>query len=43
MYQALAGPEDAATALDAARSLPEVAIDDGNSRSHMLAFIMAQR
>jgi hypothetical protein len=42
MYQALAGPEDAATALESARSLPDTAIDDGNSRSHLLAFIMSR-
>jgi endo-1,3(4)-beta-glucanase len=42
MYQSLAGPGDAAAALEAARALPEAAIDDGNSRSHMLAFIMSQ-
>ncbi|MEO5919617.1 MAG: glycosyl hydrolase [Pseudolysinimonas sp.] len=41
MYQALAGPEDASAALDAARELPDAAIDDGNSRSHLLAFIMS--
>jgi endoglucanase Acf2 len=41
MYQALAGPQDAATALEAARDLPDTAIDDGNSRSHLLAFIMS--
>jgi endoglucanase Acf2 len=43
MYQALAGPDDAAAALEAARALPDAAIDDGNSRSHLLAFIMSQR
>ncbi len=42
MYQSLAGPEDAATALDAARDLPDAAIDGGNSRSHLLAFIMSR-
>jgi endoglucanase Acf2 len=42
MYQALAGPQDAATALEAARALPDTAIDDGNSRSHLLAFIMSR-
>lgn len=43
MYQALAGPEDAANALEAARTLPDAAIDDGNSRSHLLAFIMSHQ
>jgi len=43
MYQSLAGAEDAVAALDAARELPASAIDDGNSRSHLLAFIMSQR
>jgi endoglucanase Acf2 len=42
MYQALAGPEDAAAALEAARTLPDAAIDDGNSRSHLLAFILSR-
>jgi hypothetical protein len=43
MYQALAGPDQAALALTAARELPYSSIDDGNSRSYLLAFIMAQR
>jgi endoglucanase Acf2 len=43
MYQSLAGSKDAAAALDAARELPAAAIDNGNSRSHMLAFIMSHR
>ena len=42
MYAALAGPDDAATALEAARALPDERIDDGNTRSYMLASIMAQ-
>ena len=42
MYQSLAGPEAAATALAAARDLPDSAIDNGNSRSHLLAFIMSR-
>jgi endo-1,3(4)-beta-glucanase len=41
MYSALAGPEDAAAALDAARGLNEDRIDDGNSRSYLLAWLMA--
>lgn len=43
MYQALAGPEQAQLALEAARDLPISSIDDGNSRSYLLAWIMAQR
>ncbi|MBX9471090.1 glycosyl hydrolase [Microcella sp.] len=43
MYQALAGSEQAELALEAARDLPLSSIDDGNSRSYLLAFIMAQR
>ncbi|MFN4002661.1 glycosyl hydrolase [Microcella sp.] len=43
MYQALAGPEQAELALEAARALPYSSIDDGNSRSYLLAFIMVQR
>lgn len=42
MYSALAGPEDAAAALEAARELPDGAIDDGSSRSHLLAFLMSR-
>ncbi|WP_232548153.1 glycosyl hydrolase [Propioniciclava soli] len=42
MYRALAGQEDAAEALDTARSLPDEFIDDGNSRTYLLAFCMAQ-
>lgn len=41
MYQALAGPDDAAAALESARELPDSAIDDGNSRAYLLAWIMA--
>ena len=43
MYQALAGAEQAELALEAARDLPYSSIDDGNSRSSLLAFIMVQR
>jgi endoglucanase Acf2 len=39
MYRALAGADDAATAWQEAVSLPDVAVDDGSSRSSMLAFI----
>lgn len=39
MYRSLAGPEDAAEALAEARELPDAAIDDGNSRAMLLAFI----
>ena len=41
MYRALAGPDDAAAAWQEATSLPDVAVDDGSSRSAMLAFIAA--
>jgi endoglucanase Acf2 len=43
MYQALAGSDQAELALEAARDLPYSSIDDGNSRSYLLAFIMVQR
>lgn len=42
MYQALAGREAAAEALEGARTLPEAAIDDGNSRAYLLAFILSR-
>jgi endoglucanase Acf2 len=41
MYSALAGPDDAAAAWQEATSVPDVAIDDGSSRSALLAFIAA--
>ncbi|MDN4480777.1 glycosyl hydrolase [Demequina muriae] len=41
MYQALAGPEQAAAAWDEATALPDSGIDDGNSRAAMLAWIAA--
>ncbi|MFW7414631.1 glycosyl hydrolase [Demequina sp. SO4-18] len=41
MYQALAGPEQAAAAWDEAIALSEDGIDDGNSRAAMLAWIAA--
>ena len=40
MYEALAGGDEV---LDRARDLPAARIDDGNSRSYMLAWIMAHR
>ncbi|WP_344023641.1 glycosyl hydrolase [Pseudonocardia kongjuensis] len=40
MYLALADPDAAATA---ARALPDERIDDGNSRSYLTAWILAQR
>jgi endoglucanase Acf2 len=40
MYGALAGADDAAAALESARVLPDAAIDDGNSRTYLLAWIM---
>ncbi len=42
MYSAVAGSEDAAAALEESASLNEDRIDDGNSRSYMLAWIMSQ-
>jgi hypothetical protein len=41
MYSALAGPEEAAAALETARALPDERIDDGNTRSYMLAWLMS--
>ncbi|HYN67091.1 MAG TPA: hypothetical protein VES93_09400 [Ornithinibacter sp.] len=41
MYAALAGRDDARTALDAARDLDDKRVDDGNSRSYLLARLMA--
>ena len=41
MYRSLAGAEDAAEALELARALPEERIDDGNTRSYLLAFVMS--
>ncbi|WP_411698916.1 glycosyl hydrolase [Conyzicola sp.] len=40
MYSALAGPDDAAAALEQADGLNEDRIDGGNSRSWMLAWLM---
>ncbi|MDP9026351.1 MAG: glycosyl hydrolase [Actinomycetota bacterium] len=42
MYSALGGRSQAATALAAARALPVTFIDDGNSRSYLLAWIMTR-
>lgn len=42
MYRALASPDDAAAAWEEATALPDDAIDGGNSRAAMLAFIAAQ-
>ncbi|WP_265522971.1 glycosyl hydrolase [Oerskovia flava] len=41
MYAALAGPDDAAASLEVARGLPEERLDDGLTRSYLLAWIMA--
>jgi hypothetical protein len=41
MYSALAGPEEAAVALEEAAALSDERIDDGNTRSYLLAWIMA--
>ncbi|MGV8857333.1 glycosyl hydrolase [Rhodoglobus sp.] len=42
MYTALAGPEEAAQALQESANLNEDRIDDGNSRSYLLAWVMSQ-
>ena len=39
MYRALAGADDASAAWTEATTLPDTSIDDGSSRSAMLAFI----
>ncbi|MDN5572096.1 MAG: hypothetical protein L0G22_12730 [Propionibacteriaceae bacterium] len=41
MYSALAGESDRAAALQTARSLSDEFIDDGNSRTYLLAFLMS--
>jgi hypothetical protein len=41
MYESLAGPSAARSALAAAKKLPSADIDNGNSRAYMLAYIMA--
>ncbi len=43
MYAALAGHDQASAALHKVRSLPDGAIDDGNSRAYLLAWVMAAR
>ena len=40
MYAALAGPDDAAAALAVARDLPDERIDDGSTRSYLLAWLL---
>jgi endo-1,3(4)-beta-glucanase len=42
MYSALGGTDQAKAALATARNLPEKFIDDGNSRSYLLAWIMTR-
>lgn len=41
MYRALEGRSQAAAALDSARALPATSIDDADSRSYLLAWIMS--
>ncbi|MCL1870231.1 MAG: glycosyl hydrolase [Promicromonosporaceae bacterium] len=41
-YAALGGPDDAAHALDVARTLPAARIDDGDTRSWLLAWILTR-
>ncbi|WP_158614256.1 glycosyl hydrolase [Frondihabitans sp. PhB188] len=43
MYESLAGTSSADAALAAAKKFPSASIDNGNSRTYMLAFIMAQQ
>ncbi|MET0859986.1 MAG: glycosyl hydrolase [Microbacterium sp.] len=43
IYSALAGSHDAETALSAARTRPDHAIDDAVSRSYLMGFAMSQR
>ncbi len=40
MYAALGGKEQAATALDTAKTLSDTTIDDGNSRAYLQAWLM---
>lgn len=42
MYSALRSPADAASALAESKALPEDRIDQGNSRSYLLAWIMSR-
>ncbi|QNE47003.1 1,3-beta-glucanase [Glaciihabitans sp. INWT7] len=42
MYEALGGADQAKAALATAKDLPEKFIDDGNSRSYLLAWIMTR-
>lgn len=42
MYSALQGPAEAASALEQSASLNEDRIDDGDSRSYLLAWIMSR-
>ena len=42
MYSALAGPDQRRAALAAAETLDKKWIDDGNSRSYLLAWLMAK-
>lgn len=42
MYAALQGGDEAREALELARELPDERIDDGNTRSYLEAFILAQ-
>jgi hypothetical protein len=43
MYSSLAGSSQATSALQTARTLPATSIDDANSRSYLLAWIMTHR
>ena len=42
MYSALEGPSQASAALATARTLPDKFIDDGDSRTYLMAWIMTR-
>ncbi|WP_263731691.1 glycosyl hydrolase [Cellulomonas sp. SG140] len=41
MYRSMAGPKEAAAAWTAAQQLPDTAIDNGDSKAYLLAFVAA--
>ena len=43
MYSALGGCDAARDALTEARALPDGDLDDGNSRSYLLAFVLSRQ
>lgn len=42
MYSAFGGDEAKASALEAARTIADDHVDDGNTRAYLLAFIMTR-